>query len=375
MAPAGAETVSRTSGIDAEGIWPTAAFDLDAGERPFEPQATETSATRDTVAISRFVRMVIHVRDRRPPSESPMDPDLAGPSGLRRNHCYCSTVSHITRRIGSIEVTAVLDGDFASGPIVEAFPDVPAADVLAARVLSPGLYTEDDRWRLRVRAWLVRHAGGLLLFDTGIGGVSSPTQTWAPVTGELTRELDQIGVGRQDIDTVVISHAHDDHLGGALDDEGAPMFPNARHVIQRADRDWLRDLAPEDEEAAACWRLLRPLADAGILEVIDGNHRINTAVELRHMPGHTPGHQILRIEVEDRRLVLCADTWNHPMQFAHPDWPSGLDNDHAQSARARRSLLAELLSHPGTIIAPTHFEEAFGEVRSDGDGLAKWVPV
>jgi hypothetical protein len=63
------------------------------------------------------------------------------------------------------------------------------------------------------------------------------------------------------------------------------------------------------------------------------------------------------------------------MQFAHPDWPSGQDNHHAQSAAARRSLLGELLAHPGTIIAPTHFDEAFGEVRSDHDGVAAWAPL
>jgi glyoxylase-like metal-dependent hydrolase (beta-lactamase superfamily II) len=284
-------------------------------------------------------------------------------------------VSHVIHRVGSVEVTAVLDADFASGPIVESFPDVPAADVLAAKPLDPGVYTEDDRWRLYVRAWLVRHAGGLLLFDTGLGGATSPTQSWAPITGALARELDAIGIGRAHIDTVVISHAHDDHIGGVLDDAGAPMFPNARYVIQQADRDWLRDLAPTDEEAAACLALLRPLADAGILEVIGGDHRINTALQLHHMPGHTPGHQVLRIEAGDHRLILCADTWNHPMQFAHPDWPSGQDNHHAQSAAARRSLLGELLAHPGTIIAPTHFDEAFGEVRSDHDGVAAWAPL
>jgi glyoxylase-like metal-dependent hydrolase (beta-lactamase superfamily II) len=283
-------------------------------------------------------------------------------------------MSHVTRSVGSIEVTAVLDCDFSAGPIVEAFPDVPVEGLMAAKA-SSGVHTDDDQWRLRVRAWLVRHPGGLLLFDTGIGGATSPTQAWAPVTGDVADALEAIGVGRHHIDTVAISHAHDDHIGGVLDDDGAPMFPNARYLIQQADRDWLRDLAPEDEEAAACWELLRPLADAGVLDVIDGDHRINTALELHHLPGHTPGHQIMRIDAEGPRMVLCADTWNHPAQFAHPDWPSGPDNHHAQAAASRRALLAELLSHPGTVIAPTHLADSFGEVRSGHDGLAAWMPV
>jgi len=281
----------------------------------------------------------------------------------------------VTHRVGPIEVTALLDCDFPAGPIVEAFPDIAPDELLAAKAASPGVYTEGDQWRLRVRAWLVRYAGGLLLFDTEIGGASSPSQTWAPVTGDVAEELDAIGIGRHHIDTVAISHAHDDHIGGVLTDDGEPMFPNARYVIQQADRDWLRDLAPEDEEAAAGLGLLEPLADAGILEVIDGDHRIDTALELHHLPGHTPGHQILRIEADGRRMVLCADTWNHPSQFAHPDWPSGPDNHHTQAAASRRRLLAELVSHPGTVIAPTHLAESFGEVRSGRDGLAAWLPL
>ena len=177
------------------------------------------------------------------------------------------------------------------------------------------------------------------------------------------------------IDTVAISHAHDDHIGGVLDDDGAPLFPNARYVIQQADRDWLRELAGKDAEAAAALALLGPLADAGILEVIGGDHRIDTAVALHHLPGHTPGHQVLRIGAGGDRMVLSADTWIHPEQLGHPEWPSGLDNDQTQAETARRQLLADILAHPGTVVAPTHFGAPFGEVRLDRDGPAAWVPV
>ena len=246
---------------------------------------------------------------------------------------------------------------------------------MAAKASARGVHTEDDQWRLRVRAWLIRHAGGLLLFDTGIGGASSPTQTWAPVTGDVAKELEAIGVDRRHIDTVAISHAHDDHIGGVLDDEGEPMFPNARYVIQQADRDWLRDLAPEDEESAACWELLRA---ARRRRHPRGDRRRPPHRHCARAPSSArphPGHQILRIDADGRRLVLCADTWNHPAQFAHPDWPSGPDNHHAQAAASRRRLLAELLSHPGTVIAPTHLAESFGEVRSGRDGLAAWMQL
>src|SRR5215203_6486439 len=166
---------------------------------------------------------------------------------------------HVTRRVGPIDVTAITDCDFAESPIVEAFPDVPSGPLLAAKTTYPNVYTEDERWRLRVRAWLVRHPDGLLLLDTGIGGVTAPAHAWAPVVGNCAAELAALGVAPHHVDTVAISHVHDDHIGGVLRDDGEPAFPNAHHLLQRPDLDHLRDVAREDEEAAAILAHLEPL--------------------------------------------------------------------------------------------------------------------
>ena len=75
------------------------------------------------------------------------------------------------------------------------------------------------------------------------------------------------------------------------------------------------------------------------------------------------------------RALLSADTWNHPMQLAHPDWWAGSDDDHEGSTATRRALLAELMTEPETIVAPTHLGEAFGHVSPDPDGLPAWHPA
>jgi glyoxylase-like metal-dependent hydrolase (beta-lactamase superfamily II) len=285
-----------------------------------------------------------------------------------------ATVATETRRVGSVEVTAILDADFPEAPLAEAFPDAPADALVDVTSRYPTVATDDGRWRLRVRAWLVRHPGGLVLMDTGLGGAEAPAHAWAPVTGSVRASLDQLGVSPQHVDTVVLSHVHDDHMGGVLAN-GAPAYPNARHLLQRADLDWLRANAVRGEDDAAILAELQPLLDAGLLDTLDGDTDVAPHLELHHLPGHTPGHQVLRVTGDGERMLLSADTWNHPAQLAHPDWPSGPDADHAQAAAARRSMLADLLSHPGTIVAPTHFAEAFGQVRSDHGGLAEWQPV
>ena len=118
-----------------------------------------------------------------------------------------------------------------------------------------------------------------------------------------------------------------------------------------------------------------PLASAGVLDLIDGDQQLTDTIGLHHAPGHTPGHQVMWIESGGRRALISADTWNHPLQLAHPEWWSGSDDDHEGAEATRRKLLVELLADPETIVAPTHFAEAFFTIVSPSDGRPTWQQV
>jgi glyoxylase-like metal-dependent hydrolase (beta-lactamase superfamily II) len=272
-----------------------------------------------------------------------------------------------TRRVGRFEVTAILDADMPDEPIADAFPGLAPDDLDAARASFPGVYTGDGRWRLRVRAWLVRADGGATLFDTGIGGPNAPAQAWTTEIGSLRRQLATLGVAPEDVDTVAISHVHDDHIGGSVAEDGALIGPNARYLVQRADVEWQRAHATDDDYAARTWQPIGAIEDAGALDVVEGEHIVSAGLTLRHAPGHTPGHQVLIIEDAGDRMLISADAWNHPLQIAKPDGASGSDDDPATAAASRRTLLADLEAHARTVLAPTHFAEAFGEVVRAGD--------
>ncbi len=185
--------------------------------------------------------------------------------------------------VGHIELIALLDCDGEISAMAESFPDFPSAELLAYRERYPGVYGATGGWQLKVRGWLIRHPGGVILVDTGIGVRGAPGPTWFGAPGRLMDSLHETGTPADAIDTVVISHVHDDHIGGTVvfapaepggDLVPAPAFPNARHLLQRADWDWEREAAERDEEdALIVSTLLTPIEDAGLLDLIEGDRR------------------------------------------------------------------------------------------------------
>lgn len=281
---------------------------------------------------------------------------------------------HETITVGAVEISALLDADIPDEPMPDAFPGGAADELEAVRSVYPDVWNADGTWRLRVRAWLVRHPDGVLLVDTGLGPETSPTMAWSPTTGATRATLEEVGAAPEDIDTVVITHSHDDHCGGVLGVDGLPAFPRARYMMQRADRDWEESAARKGENPT--WTaLVEPLSGAGVLDLVDGDHRLTDAIELHHAPGHTPGHQVVRIASDGARALLSADTWNHPIQLARPEWWSGSDDDHAGAEANRRALLAEVTRDPDLLVVPTHFGRAFLRVVTDPDGTPRWEPV
>lgn len=247
-----------------------------------------------------------------------------------------------SRTLGSITVTALSDGE---GPFFqprgEAFPGATQAHWAAADRLDPGAVTADGRWWLRFRAFAVRTGDGpVTLVDAGIGPADSLAASWAPVPGRLPAELAAAGIDPADVRTVVLTHLHTDHVGWA----GA-LFPNADHLVQRAELDALDLFHPELPA-----RLLGPLRAAGRLRVVDGETPLTPGVRLLHTPGHTPGHQSVLIEADDERLLITGDLLVHAIQLVAPELAYAHEVDPDEARHSRTTLLATL--SPATLATP-----------------------
>lgn len=188
-------------------------------------------------------------------------------------------------RIGSTEIIALADGEgpFFS-PRAEAFPEATAAQWAEADRYDPGAVDAEGRWRVQFRAYAIRSDKGLTVVDAGIGPADGPAGSWAPVPGALPESLAAAGIDPAEVDTVVLTHLHADHVGWAVVTEAAvpsaggavdgnasaggrrPYFPNAEYLLQRAEFDALDTLYPQLRET-----LTDPLAAAGRLRLLDGD--------------------------------------------------------------------------------------------------------
>ncbi|GAA4688915.1 MBL fold metallo-hydrolase [Phytohabitans rumicis] len=251
----------------------------------------------------------------------------------------------LTRTVGPATIVAMQDGE---GPFFqpreEAFPQATAEQWRRADERDPGAVTADGQWWLRFRCFAVRHGDRVTMVDTGIGPADSLAASWAPVPGRLPEELAAAGIDPADVDTVVITHLHTDHIGWAV--VGTPYFPNATYLIQRADA----EAFGADRKA-----LLDGLG--GQLRLVEGDVRIAAGLTAIATPGHTPGHQSVLIEYDDERLLVTGDLLVHALQLVAPETPYSHEVDAEMARESRTSLLRD-----GLILATPHLTDPFVRV-------------
>ncbi|MDT6986636.1 MBL fold metallo-hydrolase [Streptomyces lusitanus] len=274
------------------------------------------------------------------------------------------TARVVTRHTGPYEVMALLDAHGTFPATRQAvFPDATDADWARARRLDPAAFGPDDTWELDFRCYAVRGPGGrVTLVDTGVGPAGSPASDWAPVPGRLPSVLRHAGIERDDVDTVVLTHLHEDHYGWTVDPTGTPMFPDARHVVQRAEIEAL------DAGDSALSYVVEPLRRAGLLHPTDGRVRVRgdagcAALTAVPTPGHTPGHQSVLVDGGGRggSIMITGDVLVHAVQLAAPDVAYGLEDDQATARRTRHALLAEAREQ-GHLLATAHVNRTFLDV-------------
>lgn len=268
-------------------------------------------------------------------------------------------------QIGEFACTALNDGEYIYSA-EQYFPSAPR-DLVERELAETG--TAADSIPSPFTCLFVDTGEARILVDTGAG-------TLTPEVGRVPEGLGAIGIEPPDVDVVVITHGHPDHIGGLVTG-GAPAYPNARHLIMGNEWDFWTDDAtlagfPELFSAAVRENLI-PLKDR--FDLVDGQVEIVPGVELISAPGHTVGHCALAVTSGGDELLHVVDVAMHRLHLAHPEWHIAFDHDPAQAVTSRRDLF-DRAADAGSLVLAYHLHPFPGLGRvSRADIGWTWHPA
>ncbi|WP_405016068.1 MBL fold metallo-hydrolase [Kitasatospora sp. NBC_00070] len=239
---------------------------------------------------------------------------------------------------------------------------------------------EDGRVAAALQTWVLRSGGRTVVVDTGVGnGRERPgSALFHQWQGDFPGLLARAGITPEEVDVVVNTHLHVDHVGWnttAVDGGWAPTFPNARYLLPAADDAWFGPGNGYAKGGRVDDRLLyedsiAPVHQAGQAVLWEGTHRIDEHLTLESAPGHTPGSAVLRLASGGDRAVFVGDLVHSPVQILRPDCSSCFCLDPAEAAASRRRIL-ERAADQRELVVPAHFGGAGAvEVRKAGEGFA-----
>ena len=272
-------------------------------------------------------------------------------------------------RIGDVTVTKIVELE-ATGGTRFILPDATREAAQPIRWMIPHFMDEEGRLKMSIHALVIEASGRRILVDTCLGN-DKPRNVpnWSMRQGPFLKDLAAAGFPRESIDTIVCTHLHVDHVGWntmRVDDRWAPTFPNARYLLGRVEFDYWQAQRENASQRIVFEDSVQPIFDAGLVDLVETNHRLCDEVSLRPTLGHTPGHVSVRISSRSAEALITGDFVHHPCQLARPDWASAADYDKAHSTRTRREVFAKLAGQPVLVIG-THFSgPTAGHIVRDG---------
>jgi glyoxylase-like metal-dependent hydrolase (beta-lactamase superfamily II) len=283
-------------------------------------------------------------------------------------------VEHMrTWRIGSVEITRIVEVWKWEDDIGMTLDGGQASIVLTQPWLLPHHATPEGRMFINFQAFVIKAGTRRIMIDTCVGADRErefPVFTRMQTT--FLEDLASIGIAPGDIDTVLCTHLHFDHVGWntrLVEGRWVPTFPNARYLFSRKEYDhWL--MLRETGGYHGINHLadaVDPVVAAGLVDFINHEHQISGEIRLLPTPGHTPDHVSVLVNSEGEQAVITGDVMHHPIQVAMPAHPATFDMDKAAGAKTRVEFVTRFQEKPVLVIGSHFADPGAGYIVRHGD--------
>ena len=278
-----------------------------------------------------------------------------------------------TWRVGRVEITRIVEVWKWEDDIGMALDGAKPSIVLTQPWLLPDHATPQGRMSINFQAFVLKAGKRRIMIDTCVG--ADREREFAVFTRMRTTFLEDlalIGITPGNVDTVLCTHLHFDHVGWntrLVDGHWVPTFPNARYLFSRKEYDhWL--MLRETGGYHAVNHLadsVDPVVAAGLVDFINHEHQISDEIRLLPTPGHTPDHVSVLINSGGEQAVITGDVMHHPIQVAMPAHPATFDMDKKTGSKSRVDFVTRFQEKPVLVIGSHFADPGAGYIVRHGD--------
>jgi len=270
--------------------------------------------------------------------------------------------------IGNVEIMSLSDG-VLEFDLCNFFPDIPEEDWKGQE----SHLSASQGVSFNLACFLIKSDGHTIAVDTGMGPKETAETPW----GELLNDFKAHGMRPEDVDMVVMTHAHRDHIGWNLlsqDGKYTPTFPNAKYYVSAKDWEACHDPDLIETRFPNAPECVWPLEDLGVLILMEDGHQITSEISALATPGHTPGHVSLAISSQGENGLVLGDVLHNTVQIENVDWVSRADIDPAQTRITRRELIDRLERESIPVAAGHLAKPGFGKIVRE-QGRRYWQAI
>jgi glyoxylase-like metal-dependent hydrolase (beta-lactamase superfamily II) len=281
-------------------------------------------------------------------------------------------------QIGDYAIDRLVELEFDAFVAREFFPAITDAQLADGKARLGKLISADDKLHMSFQTFVLRTPKHTILIDTCCGSHKSrPARPhFDMIETNYLADLAAMGVKPEQVDYVMCTHLHWDHVGWNTrlqDGQWVPTFPNAKHIIAKREYDfWDAVYAKGDRSNMHVLSFedsILPIKRAEQAVLVSDDFELEKGIRLEPCHGHSPGLVLINVESGGKRGVFVGDAIHHQLQFLYPELSCRADTDMALSAKNRRAFL-EKHAETNTIVMPAHFPmPSAGRVGRDGKGF------